>query len=203
MMIKLELTNKKIEKVLRHRAMREILLLMSKDPYKSYTISDIARKLGMKPNTGYLRSSIQALIDAKLLEEEKIGRGRLLKINKNILVNLKDPYLAIPQEKYREIVKKINEKILECEGVQKVILFGGVARGTADRMSDIDLIVVTENVMAIEDYVAKIAYDCRIGKMFEERYEVSIRVVEPIELENPKSFLRDAIIEGIVLYGGD
>lgn len=54
-----------------------------------------------------------------------------------------DPVWSIPQRTFRTILKDIRTRILENRpGVQAVGVFGSVARGQADRESDIDLLVI-------------------------------------------------------------
>jgi predicted nucleotidyltransferase len=109
----------------------------------------------------------------------------------------------IRQVEFREVVRDIVEKVKRDRRVVKVILFGGVARGTADRMSDIDFLVVSKDVMVIETKTSKIADNFRTGKMFDQRYGISIRVIDVEELKKPRGFVKDALLEGIVLYERD
>ena len=101
----------------------------------------------------------------------------------------------------KSVVKKIIDRISDLKEVEKVIVFGAVARGTADRMSDIDILVVGKDVMKLQAKTSKIAYDCRTGKLFKQRFEVNIRVITPEELDEPRGFIKDAVIEGIMLQG--
>jgi hypothetical protein len=56
-------------------------------------------------------------------------------------------------------------------------------------------------VTKLQEKVSKIAYDCRTGKILKQRFEVNIRVVAPEELKRPRGFIKDALSEGIKLYG--
>ncbi len=203
MIINLNVTGKNVENVFRYAIARDILLFLGKNRYKQFTISDIARNLDIRPNTGNLRRALQALVLAGLLDEKKEGRGKFLKIKDDVILYPKDPYIQIPQVEFREIVRDIVEKVKRDRRVVKVILFGGVARGTADRMSDIDFLVVSKDVIAIQNKTSKIAHNCRTGKMFDQRYGISIRVIDVEELKKPRGFVKDALLEGIVLYERD
>jgi uncharacterized protein len=44
----------------------------------------------------------------------------------------------------QEIIAKIKERLLSKFSLEKIILFGSQARGTADSKSDIDLLVISE-----------------------------------------------------------
>lgn len=203
MIINLNITGKNVENVFRYAVARDILLFLGKNRYKQFTISEIARNLDIRPNNGNLRRALQALVSAGLLKEKKEGRGRFLKIKDDVILYPKDPYVQIPQDEFRDVVKNIMEKVKRDRRVEKVILFGGVARGTADRMSDIDFLVVSKDVMASEDKTSKITHNCRTGKMFDQRYGISFRVIDVEELKKPRGFIKDALLEGIVLYERD
>lgn len=203
MIINLNITGKNVENVFRYAVARDILLFLGKNRYKQFTISEIARNLDIRPNNGNLRRALQALVSAGLLKEKKEGRGRFLKIKDDVILYPKDPYVQIPQDEFRDVVKNIMEKVKRDRRVEKVILFGGVARGTADRMSDIDFLVVSKDVMTSENKTSKIAHNCRTGKMFDQRYGISFRVIDVEELKKPRGFIKDALLEGIVLYERD
>lgn len=203
MIIELNLSHKVVEELFRYGLIRDILLFIANNRAKEHTISCIAQSIGLQPNTGNLRKAVKVLIDAQLLLERKSGRGRFLRINPDVLLSPSDPFAQIPQVEYRNVSMKLVEKLKNLKGVTKIILFGGVARGTADRLSDIDLLVVAKNPVKINEAVSRIAHECRTGKLLNERYGVSIKVLAPLELEKPRGFVRDALIEGISLYGGD
>jgi predicted ArsR family transcriptional regulator len=76
MIINLNVTGKNVENVFRYAVARDILLFLGKNRYKQFTISDIARNLDIRPNTGNLRRALQALVLAGLLDEKKEGRGK-------------------------------------------------------------------------------------------------------------------------------
>lgn len=57
-----------------------------------------------------------------------------------------EPVLRIPQEEFHEPVRTALDRLqTELDAVQGVVLFGSVARGQADRQSDIDLWVLVED----------------------------------------------------------
>ena len=119
----------------------------------------------------------------------------------NILQVSVEPESLIPQQEYREIVSKLAERLRKLRKIHKIILFGGVARGTADRLSDIDLLVVAKDPIAISGDVSRLMYESRAGKILPERFNVNIKLIADDEYSNPRGFVKSAIIEGIKLYG--
>lgn len=202
MIIKMNLADKKVGDLFRYGLVRDILLFTGKNSGKEFTISAVAKELGLKPNTGNLRRAVKLLVDSGLLVERKSGRGRFLKINTETMVLPSSPYALIPQAEYRDVVMKVAERLKRVKGIVKIILFGGVARGAADRMSDIDVLVVGRISHRISSEVSRLMRECRNGEFLGERYGLSIRTVDTRELERPRGFVKDALTEGIVLYKG-
>jgi predicted nucleotidyltransferase len=200
MYIKIPIQNEATEKIFRWSYARDLLMLLAKNPYDAFTVSEIIRRLDIRSRDA-LTKLIDAMQDAGLIESVRVGRKRFISINKKIVELPEKPIFQIPQEEYREVVKKILDQITKEKDVEKVILFGAVARGTADRMSDIDIMIVGTKVTKLQEKVSKIAYDCRTGKILKQRFEVNIRVVAPEELKRPRGFIKDALSEGIKLYG--
>lgn len=200
MYIKIPIQDEATEKLFKYGYARDVLLLLAKNPYTAFTVSELIDKLDLKS-----RDAVTKLLDtmkgAGLIQSYRVGRKRFIEINRALIEVPEDPITQIPQEEYREVVKKIIDRILDLKEVEKVIVFGAVARGTADRMSDIDILVVGRDVMKLQEKASKIAYDCRTGKLFKQRFEVNIRVITPGELDEPRGFIKDAVNEGIMLQG--
>ncbi|MEM3555621.1 MAG: nucleotidyltransferase domain-containing protein [Candidatus Micrarchaeia archaeon] len=71
---------------------------------------------------------------------------------------------------FKELVEEIRKKVGSLRGVSSIIVFGSVARGEADRRSDLDLAVV------LDDGRAQEAVSKRILEL-EGEYDVNIEVV--------------------------
>lgn len=85
-------------------------------------------------------------------------------------------------------------KRASIEGISNIVLFGSVARGEADRRSDIDILILGEE--GARKKVSEIALD------LEKEYDVSIQLVSERSLDNLESYFVDQILEeGVVLYG--
>jgi predicted nucleotidyltransferase len=120
-----------------------------------------------------------------------------------------DPVLAIEQTEFHEPIRSFVERILDAftqtEAVDEVVgivVFGSVARGTADRQSDIDLFVVvngdrTSARRVITDVVAELRTEQFDGDRFD--FEPYIESVESARRFGAK--LRDIFEEGITVYG--
>ncbi|MDP3184686.1 MAG: nucleotidyltransferase domain-containing protein [Anaerolineales bacterium] len=92
--------------------------------------------------------------------------------------------------------------VLKRYNIQKAILFGSLARGEATRRSDVDLILIQETKKRFWD-----RYDgllLALGQAVEHR-AIDVLIYTPQELEQIKerTFIRQALNEGITLYERD
>lgn len=70
-----------------------------------------------------------------------------MQINRDRLTAPDDPNLRVPQEEFRDPVRALRERIRDdLDDVTGILFFGSVARGEADRQSEIDCVVrVSDN----------------------------------------------------------
>lgn len=125
----------------RHGASRYVLNFLSDNPEVNVSIRQLATI------TPYSERSTRAAVDALeangLLETHHEGNARRVQINRSRLSHPADPITSIPQPQFRTPVRVARQYLEDTfEEVYGLILFGSVARGTADRQSDIDLWVL-------------------------------------------------------------
>ena len=96
-------------------------------------------------------------------------------------------------------VTQIKEILLSGLQLNKIILFGSQARGTADDRSDVDLLVLTSN---INDRYA-LMRELR-GKLLPLKYAFDVIAITPEEFERdrdiPGTISRYASLEGEIIY---
>jgi predicted transcriptional regulator len=110
MYIKIPIQNEATEKIFRWSYARDLLMLLAKNPYDAFTVSEIIRRLDIRSRDA-LTKLIDAMQDAGLIESVRVGRKRFISINKKIVELPEKPIFQIPQEEYREVVKKILDQI--------------------------------------------------------------------------------------------
>ena len=97
------------------------------------------------------------------------------------------------------IVKSMTNRLVESFDPEKVILFGSVARGTADEHSDVDILVICP--VSGSRRAMMVAMDRAMRGLSIAR---DIMVLSPEEFENnrfiPGTIARTAWREGITLY---
>jgi predicted nucleotidyltransferase len=86
--------------------------------------------------------------------------------------------------------------------IQKAILFGSLARGEATKRSDVDLILIQQTKKRFWDRYDGLLLD--LGQAVSKR-AVDVLIYTPAELDQIKerTFIRQALEEGIVLYESD
>ncbi|MBL7159961.1 MAG: nucleotidyltransferase domain-containing protein [Candidatus Aenigmarchaeota archaeon] len=134
--------SKKSEGLFRYKLTADILNFLIRNSYKSFSISELAKKINRKENDLLLRKTIKELEKCGLIEIRKEKKSYEISINRDFVYDPEDKLVFIPQDKYRAIIKEITDKL---RGAHAIFLFGSVAEGTADRMSDIDLFVVSNS----------------------------------------------------------
>ena len=104
-------------------------------------------------------------------------------------------------EKFRIAADEFARKAMENYGVNidKIILFGSVARGEADKKSDIDILVVWNGKE--EDGWRKMT-GLAFEILLETQEYISIKVVTPQDLESQDPFINNVVKDGIeIAYG--
>lgn len=125
----------------KHGASEDILDLLADNPDLQLSISQLSRAVPFsKPAT---RAAVDVLERNDLVQTTNRGNARLIQIDRNRLRTASDPVLSIPQDEFHlpvRIAQRLVQNVLE--DVLGIVLFGSVARGNADRQSDIDIWVL-------------------------------------------------------------
>lgn len=182
----------------RYGATADILHLLIDNPDRAFRNRELHRV------TGKGLSSVNAAVDTLealgVITVDRSGRSNAVQIDLEMLVKSDDPVTTIPQAEYhtpvRAILTELEERVGDDIGV---ILFGSVARGTADRTSDIDLFVVVEaNRMQAQREAHAIEREISDRQFDGDRYKAHI-VVEPKGSAASHDQITDILAEGLTL----
>ncbi|MFB1066654.1 nucleotidyltransferase domain-containing protein [Natrinema sp. H-ect4] len=122
-----------------------------------------------------------------------------------------DPILAIEQPVFHEPIRTFVDRVRQAtaddddiDEVYGIIVFGSVARGEADRRSDIDLFVVVDGDRTsarrlVTDVVSELNERRFDGDRFD--FEPYVESIESTRRAGPK--LREIFTDGITVYGDD
>lgn len=184
----------------KHKATNDVLLLLSRHRFEEFTIGELARQTGhTKPTAG---RAVDVLSGNDLVVEESEGNRRLIEINRERLAVPDDPLMQISQEEFQEPVKAAVEALRnDVEQVLGIVLFGSVARGGADRRSDVDLwVLVAEDRAESQRRVNELELDLEEETFDGERYSYDIDVEEVASVPRYTENVREIVLSGITMY---
>jgi len=184
--------------VFNHDSTAGILQLLVDNPDRSFTNRELHRITGK--GLGNVNSAVQGLEALDVVTVERDGRSNQVRINAAKVVRPNDRIAAIPQAEFHDPVRTIVDTITDRIGDDAgIVLFGSVARGDADRASDVDLFVVVEaNRMAAQRAAHAIEDDVASERFGGDRYEPHI-VVETEDSATTHDRVRDVLTEGLTL----
>ncbi len=117
-----------------------VLTYLSRSPDKQYYVREIARKIN--GSVGGCHKVLKTLFEMGLIDKQISGRNLYYRIKeKNPAIKYFKVFINI-----QELNLEINEIFPECK---KIILYGSCATGEDSIESDIDLLIITENVKEI------------------------------------------------------
>ncbi|WP_276256796.1 nucleotidyltransferase domain-containing protein [Halomontanus rarus] len=110
-----------------------------------------------------------------------------------------DPVLQIPQPEFHDPVRTaLNRLDTELDGVRGILVFGSVARGQADRQSDIDLWVLVDS-RSEQHRANEIAKELGQERFDGERYEFQVMVESTESAHGYTDRLTDIFTDAITL----
>jgi predicted nucleotidyltransferase len=182
----------------RYGATADVLHILVDNPDREFTNRELHRVTGR--GLSGVNAAVDTLEALGVLSVDRSGRANAVRIDSEMLVKTDDPVTTIPQSEYhdpvRAILTELEARIGDAVGV---VLFGSVARGTADRTSDIDLFVVVEDDRMQAQREAHTIEQELVDEQFDgERYEAHI-LVEPSESAPNHDQISDILAEGLTL----
>ncbi|WP_317175833.1 nucleotidyltransferase domain-containing protein [Halomontanus rarus] len=181
----------------RHKATNDILRLLLDNPYETFTIRELSRLT--EHSTYSIKSAVDVLEGNGLVSAESEGNRRPVGINRTQVSKPDDPVLRIPQPEFHEPVRTaLNRLDTELDGVQGILVFGSVARGQADRQSDIDLWVLVDS-RSEQHRANEIAKELGQERFDGERYEFQVMVESTESAHGYTDRLTDIFTDAITL----
>ena len=190
------------DRVFRYQAMQDILDLLIDQPYATYSMSELATLTGA--NKGTISKAVRLLSELDVVETAQDGRTQQVRINRERLTK-PDPILSIPQAEFHRPVQAFLQRIQdELDELVGVVLFGSVARGEADRASDIDLLVIVgDDKTAARRTVQSVISDLEDQRFEGNRYTFQPLVESTDSVKRIGDQLRPQFDDGITLVGSD
>ncbi len=189
------------QQVFRYQAADDILELLYRNPHREFTVTQLRETTGHGGKS--VDNAIKILESLELIQQRREGRQSLIQINQARIRKPDDPLLEIPQQGFRKPVREFLEEARERQGenLVAVILFGSVARGEADRASDIDIqVIVEEDLLESRRDLQDVRQGIEEKKFGGNRYEVQLLVESVESAESYGEKLQEIFSEGIKLY---
>jgi predicted nucleotidyltransferase len=185
----------------RHTATDDLLQLLLDNPYEQFTIRGLSRLTDNAAQS--VKRAVDVLEANGLVVVKAEGNRRLVGINRTRVAKPDDPVLRIPQPEFHRPVRaaldRIRDELAEIHGV---LVFGSVARGQADRQSDIDLWVLAGD-RADQHRANELAKTLGQKQFDGDRYEFQILVETPESARSHGERLDDVFADAITLVHSD
>lgn len=184
----------------KHKATSDVLLFLSNHRFGGFSLREIADQIGHSHQS--VRRAVNVLSSNGLVVDSSESNQRLVRINRRRLSVPDDPILRIPQAEYHKPVKAaVRELREEISGVVGIVLYGSVARGDADRRSDIDLWVLTRSGRAESQREANaVARELEETEFDGDRYAYDIDVEAVQAIPTYTEDIREIVVSGIPVY---
>jgi len=188
------------ENLYRYEATDTVLHRLADTPEDTYTIRGLSRL------TPYSHSAVRDAVDVletnDLITVTAEGNRKSVTINRSRLSKPDDPILEIPQTEFHEPVRlAVDQLHAELEDIRGILCFGSVARGEADRRSDIDLWILVQKDRATNQRIAnEIGRELGERRIGGDRYEYQILVESARSALNYRDRITDVLVSSISLY---
>jgi predicted nucleotidyltransferase len=185
----------------RHAATDDLLRLLLDNPYEQFTIRELARLTDNAAQS--VKRAVDVLEPNDLVVTETEGNRRLVGINRARVSKPDDPVLRIPQTEFHPPVRAALDRLqAELDDVKGVLVFGSVARGQADRQSDIDLWVLAGD-RGQQHRANELAKELGQEPFDGDRYEFQILVETPASASGHGDRLEDVFTDAITLVDSE
>ena len=186
--------------VFRHSACGPVLSLLVETPHTAFGIRDLSRTIERPHRSVSL--AVDDLESLGLVTVTAENGKKLVQIDRRRLETPDDPIVRIPQVEFHDPVRRLRSELLDrLENVTGIVLFGSVARGEADRRSDVDCFVLVDSDRATNQKRAhELAQELGDERFDGDRYEFQILVESTDSAIRQGDRLREIIADGITLY---
>lgn len=184
----------------RYQVTDELLRFLIDRPLKEYTQRQLASLLDRSHRS--IGMAVGVMEPNGLLTVTPEGNKKLVSINRERVSRPSQPVLRIPQPEFHEPIQTAVRELRErLDGVLGIEVYGSVARGEADRQSDIDLWVLVRehrgrNLTRAQEVGTELADRTFDG----DRYDYHIVVETPESVPEYTAEIAEIVRSGITLF---
>jgi predicted nucleotidyltransferase len=189
--------------IFKSQAVHDILFFLSRYHTDEFSITELTDAVDYSQPT--ISKAVDILAANDVVVDRRDGNTRLVRINSGRLSRPDDPILHISQAEFHTPVRTAVDELSEqLDDVVGIILYGSVARGDADRRSDIDLwVLVEDNRMANQRTANRVRQNLEDQEFDTSRYAYEIDVESLPAVPNYTDELRDVLGDGLVVYDSE
>ncbi len=186
--------------IFKSQAVHDVLSFLCRYHTDEFSITELADAVDYSRPT--ITKAVDTLVANDLITDRRDGNTRLARINRERLSRPDDPLLQIPQAEFHTPVRTAVEHLVEqLDTVIGIVLYGSVARGAADRRSDIDLwVLVEEDRMTNQRTANTIRQDLEEQVFDTGRYAYEIDVEALPAVPSYTEELQEILSDGIVIH---
>lgn len=186
--------------IYRYEMTDRLLHFLIERPFEGYGQRELASLFEVSP--GSVANAVEVLEDNGLVLVERDGNKKLVRINRERVELPDEPVLRIPQVEFHEPVRRAVAALRDAlEDVLGILVYGSVARGVADRKSDIDLwILVRENRGRNQRRATEVGSELSEQKIGGDRYDFHVVVESPNSVPAYTENVAQIVTSGIPLY---
>lgn len=189
------------DRVFRNQATDDIVELLYRNPHEEFGVRQLREITDHGAQT--VDTALKLLTQLDLIRARRDGNKKLISINRERIQKPDDPILEIPQEEFQKPVKTFVDRVQEQheDNLVGILVFGSVARGEADRASDVDIQVIVENdLLPTRRAIQGIRKEINNERFDGDRYELQVLVESVETAEQYGDKLHEIFTEGITIY---
>ena len=189
--------------IFKSQAVHDILSFLTRYHTDEFSITELTDAVDYSQPT--ITKAVDILVANDLVTDRRDGNARLVQINPERLSRPDDPVLHIPQTEFHTPVRTaVNKLVEQLDNVVGIILYGSVARGDADRRSDIDLwVLVEDDRMTNQRTANRVRQDLEDQEFETGRYAYEIDIESLPAVPNYTDELHDVLGDGLVVYDSE
>lgn len=191
-------------RVFRNQATDDVLEVLYRNPHEEFGVRQLRELTGH--GGGTVDTALELLDQLELLEIRWEGNSKRIGIDRERVRKPDDPVMRIPQDTFREPVASFLDEVRQAQGdnLVGVLLFGSVARGTADRASDVDVqVIVDDDLVESRRAIQTVRQRIEDERFDGDRYEFEVLVESVDTAAQHGEKLQSIFTEAITLYAGD
>ena len=184
----------------RHSVTNDLLSFLIDRPFEEYTLRKLASLVGTTHRTVSL--AVDVLEDNNLVVVTSEGNKKLVGVNRDRIEIPENDVLRIPQSEFQQPVREAIDALVDrLDDILGILVYGSVARGEADRQSDVDLwVLVREGRSRNQQRATELAKDLAETRVGGERYEFHIVVESPESVPAYTDDIASIVTAGIPVY---